>query len=120
MNFRAISKFGFLLVIIGFFMPIACDLNGFQLASNVELEKAILLYGLFIVACIGFIIGVLLLMKKSIPPVIDWIIIVVVIGIGIVLMSQNELELQSGAYVIMVGCIVSLIAQIISTIKREK
>ena len=119
MSFRIIGKFGFLLVIMGFFMPIACDMNAFQLVEYLDSTSTILLFTLFTFAIIGVIIGVLLLMRKDVPIIVDWIIIAACIGVGIGLMSKNELELQYGAYVIMSGIGVPLIAQIISLFLRE-
>ena len=35
-KYRIYSKIGLLFVIIGFFMPISCNLNGFQIAKTLE------------------------------------------------------------------------------------
>jgi len=116
MNYRIIGKFGFLLSIFGFFMPVACDMNAFQLINHIDSTSSFLVIGLFLIANAGFIIGLLLLIKKSIPVFIDWIIIAYCMVIGIVLLNMNELELQYGAYVIMFGIIIALISQIIPII----
>jgi len=124
-NFRIIGKFCFLLILIGFFMPVACQMNGFQLADTmIKMNNntvGILLYLLFASALAGLIIGVLLHLKKSIPVITDWSIIIVCIGcgIGLVSMKDNEIQLQLGAYVILIGYIATLVIQIISTIKKE-
>ena len=118
-NFRTFGKVGFILAFIGFFMPIACDMNAFQLTEYLETPSVVLLYGLFILAIAGIIIGVLLLMNKNIPVVADWVVILLCTGVGIYLLSTNELELQSGAYFIIIGFIIALIAQIISVIRKE-
>ena len=120
MSFRIIGKFGFLVAIIGFFMPMACDMNGFQLANEFGGMEAVLLYGLFVAALFGLIIGVLLLIKKNMPIITDWIAIIGCFGTGIALLIMNELELQYGAYVLGVGCIIALALQIVSVIKKEK
>jgi len=127
LNFRIIGKFVLLLVIIGFFMPIACDQNGFQLAGTFKDSDstldAIFLYLLFFSAVAGCIIGVLLLMKKNVIPVLDWIFLLVCIGSGLFVyfnsLRNNEIDLQQGAYVILAGWIVALISQIVSKIKKE-
>ena len=119
MSFRSIGKFGFLLAIIGFFMPVACDQNAFQLIEYVDSTVATLIIALFVLACIGLLIGVILLMRKNIPIFIDWIIILGCIGIGIGLLSKNNLKLQYGAYVIGSGFGVVLLTQIISAVKKE-
>jgi ribosomal protein L40E len=119
MNFRTFGKFGFLLAIFGFFMPVACDKNAFQLIEYLDTSSTVLIIGLFILAIIGFIIGLILLTKNNVPTSVDWIITLGCIGIGLGLLSKNELELQYGAYVIITGIIVALIAQIISAIIHE-
>jgi hypothetical protein len=119
MNIRSIGKFGFLLAIIGFFMPVACDKNAFQLIEYVDSSAATLIIVMFVLACIGLLIGVILLVGKNIPIFIDWIILLGCIGVGIGLLSKNDLELQYGAYVIGSGFGVVLLAQIISIIKKE-
>ena len=124
-NFRKIGKVGFLLVVFGFFMPISCQMNGFQLADIMIKQNAVLggllLYVLFISALVGVVIGALLLMKKNIPNSTDWIILLICIGsgLGVFLININGLSLQSGAYVILIGWIVALVAQIISKTKKE-
>ena len=57
MNFRTIGKIGFLLVFFGFFMPVACDMNGFQLADSGLASNALILvlYGLFVSSILGII-----------------------------------------------------------------
>jgi chromate transport protein ChrA len=126
LSFRTIGKIGLLLVIIGFLMPVACDMTGFELAGymkdNGKAFEGLLFYLLFISAVIGLIIGVLLLMKKNIKPVIDWSVIAVCIASGLYLyftQFKKNVELQNGAYVILAGWIVSLAFQIISKIKKE-
>jgi phosphate/sulfate permease len=119
MNFRIIGKFGFLLAILGFFMPVACDKNAFQLVEYLDTPSTVLMIGLFILAIIGFTIGVMLLMKKNVPTSADWIITLGCIGVGMGLLSKNELDLQYGAYVIISGIIAALVAQIISAIIHE-
>jgi hypothetical protein len=125
LNFRLIGKIGLLLIIFGFFMPVACDQNGFQIANYCmdegETFYGLLMYLLFISALIGVIIGVLLLMKKDVKPQIDWAIIIVCIASGLIVYFKflEDLELQYGAYFILVGWIIALLLQIISKIKKE-
>ena len=125
LNFRTIGKIGFLLVVIGFFMPVACDMNGFQIANTLmegdQVFSGLLMYLLILSAFAGAVIGVLLLLKKPVKATVDWIIIAVCIVSGmIVYFTQLEgLELQNGAYVILIGWIVALVAQIISMVKKE-
>ena len=117
LNFRTIGRLGLLFVVMGFFMPISCNMNGFQLA---ELQMnfnnygtAILLYSVFLSALIGVIVGALLLSGKNVPIVADWITLLVSIGCGIYVFFEGfnieVRELQSGAFVILIGWIISLI-----------
>ncbi|MDR2954706.1 MAG: hypothetical protein LBV43_06465 [Prevotella sp.] len=69
-TFTSVYKVGFLLVIIGFFMPVSCQMNGFELADTFmsmgdSVRLVILLYGVFICAFIGLIIGAALVIKKG-------------------------------------------------------
>jgi len=119
MTLRTIGKFGFLLAFMGFFMPMACDMNGFQLAHEFGGHYAALLYGLFVSILFGLIIGALLLAKKNVPIIADWIAILGCFGTGIALYIVNEFDLQYGAYILGAGCIVALILQIVSATKKE-
>jgi hypothetical protein len=114
------------MVIIGFCMPIACDANGFKVASGdmVSSELKMALYALFITAIIGFLIGVILLMNKSIPVIIDWIFIIACTLCGAIPFFKNLDEYgdsyQSGVYMIMIGLGLILLFQIISTARKER
>ena len=131
MSFRAIAKFGLLLVIIGFFMPVACDRTGFEIAdfymNNDNVLNGLLLYVTFMSAVVGVAIGVLLMIKKkkSLDPKIDWIVIIACIASGLIVyfstaLSDHNIKLQAGAYIILIGWIGALAAQILSGLKKEK
>ncbi|HCC36455.1 MAG TPA: hypothetical protein DEQ14_01910 [Treponema sp.] len=127
MSLRSIGKLGFLLVLIGFLMPVACDMNGFDLADMfMEMDSAgnaVLLYGVFFLALAGLVIGALLIMNKSVPIAADWVILLACIGCGLGVyfgaLSEDSVKLQSGAYMIVVGWAVVLVAQLISNVKKE-
>ena len=128
MSFRAIAKLGLLLVIIGFFMPVACDQNGFQIAKyfmkSDDVMQGIFTYLIFISALIGVIIGALIISRSSISvsPSIDLVVIIVCIASGLIVYFgslENNVELQNGAYVILAGWIVALACQVLSIMKRE-
>jgi hypothetical protein len=128
LNFRVIGKVGFLLVTIGFFLKMYWGRNGFQLAQTFSRGQPVIgvfLYLLFASAIAGLVIG-LILLKKNIPIVVDWIILLTCIGTGLCVffMLKNprmfgRIQFQSGAYVLLAGWIVALIGQIISKIKKE-
>jgi len=119
LSLRTIGKFGFLLVIIGFLMPVACDQNGFEIANymfkNDEVIAGILLYLLFISAIIGCFIGVLSIQGKGVQLSLEWIVLIacIVSGLVVYFMNLKDIDLQKGAYVILTGWIVALIGQLI-------
>ena len=127
-SFRTFGKIGFLLVVIGFFMPIACDQNGFELAKTLndmdETISVILMYVLFAAAVAGVLIGVLLLLKNKVKVYIDWVCLLACIGSGLALylpklQDKFKPELQTGAYIILIGWVIALAAHIISKLNKE-
>ena len=127
-NFRILAKIGLLLVVFGFFMPIACDHNGFEIAKSLnkldETGSAILLYVLFASAAAGVAVGVLLLMKNKIKVYVDWACLLACIGSGLALYlprldDKIKPDLQTGAYFILLGWIIALAAQVVSKLNKE-
>jgi len=127
-NFRVIGKFCFLLVIIGFFMPMACDANGFQIANSGNLSSSgiFAIYASFIGAIVGLLIGILLLLKKGVPALIDWIPVLLCFICIISLFCYIGFKqgyyryFQPGVYVVLIGSILALVCQIISAVRREE
>ena len=127
MSARKISKLLFLIVIIGFFMPMCCDMNGLQLANSgyVDSSGVFAIYAIFASAIIGLLIGILLFTKTSVPIAIDWIVTVFNFGTTVIafyvagVVNGNMDYFQSGVYVILTGAILVMIVQIISGIKKE-
>jgi hypothetical protein len=126
-KFRLYSKFALLLVVFGFFMPVACNQNGFELAEILvkgdnSLFLGILMYVLFVAAVLGVIIGIMLLMKKKVNVAYDWITILVSIGSGLIvyfrLFEKAKDALQTGAWVILIGWIVALVFMLIPSKRR--
>ena len=125
-NLRVIGKIGFLLVISGFFMPVACDRNGFQMANHFlgysldsfNFVLGILMYVMFASAISGIVIGVLLLKNKNISVKVDLAIIFVCILCGLTVYFSSILSLQIGAHFILTGWIIELICQLIFKIKK--
>jgi hypothetical protein len=119
--FRIIGKLGYIFVIIGFCMPIACDRNGFQIAdymfNHSEAILGLLTIIVFVTAIVGIIIGTLLLVNINIH--IDWLTIAVSVASGLIVYFKgihkyDDVEVQSGAYMILIGWIIALIGQCIS------
>ena len=106
-------------------MPVACNMNGPQIADYMigkgMVFNAILIYILLISAIAGLVIAALFLMKKNIPVIADWIILLVCIISGLIVYHNSSIftSLRSGAYFIIVGWIIVLISQTISAIKKE-
>ena len=138
MSFRAVGKFGFILVIIGFLMPIASfsgrqevsalrrlgfpseNLNGFQFAQiSMALGESfigLLIYMCFIFAIIGIINGLLLMVGRNVPPVLEWLALIFPLGFCIIMLADPPDILHSGVYVMLVGLIVALISQFIPNV----
>jgi len=134
-NLRIMSKIGLLFVIIGFFLPISCNLNGFQIAKAVETFGgpniiSISLYSVFIFSIVGLILLFLLLAKKKFSISNDWaVLITVIVSFSIFIFFQREeaegsfldvlYRLQSGAHIIFMGLSISLVFLIAaSSIKK--
>jgi len=126
MKLRIVGKIGFLLVIIGFFMPTACNLSGFQLAKIlIEFNPiiGILMYFVFISAIIGIILGILLLKNIEVNMGLEWLCLITCIASGLILYLTTIAKwwlLQSGAYMILTGWIVAFLLHIISSIIYKK
>src|SRR5574344_441202 len=131
MKFRILSKCFLLLVVIGFFMPVSCNMNGFDIgnafignnSSGIGLDMfiGIAVYLIFFAAIASMIISVIyILAKKKNPPLTaDWILLLVSIGSGLIAFfkSIDEVSLEYGAYFILAGWILSLLCLIISSLK---
>jgi len=127
MDFRIFAKLALFLVIIGFCMPIACDMNGFQIAEfsmkNNDTFNAVMFYLLFFSAAAGVIIGVLLLLKKKLPIFCDWVIIILCVLSGLLvyfrLFNESGVKLQSGAVFIILGWIITILCQLIYAVQTN-
>lgn len=92
--------------------------------KNDQALNGILTYVMFAAALAGVIFGVLLLLKKGPGATIDWIVIITCVASGLVVylsaLNDRKIELQNGAYLILVGWIVALVFQILSMVKKER
>ena len=139
---RLISHSALFLSIIGFFMPIAFNENGFQIASNIysligQNTVSIFLYIIFILSCASFVIFMSLIFNNIISPIVDWVMIIsIYIAIIVISIQISNLQntvtgflsifgigsiryglfniLQYGAYMIFFGLIISTVLQAIS------
>ncbi|MDR2543238.1 MAG: hypothetical protein LBC80_07305 [Treponema sp.] len=123
LSFRMISKFALGLVVLGYFMPVACSMNGFGIASVLMQTNAfmgLLMYVMFFAACAGVGLGVVLLLKKQPPVLFDWIAIGVCMISGlIVYFGNSNVSLQIGGILIIIGWLGSLGTQIYSKLKES-
>lgn len=130
---RIYSKIGLLVVIIGFFMPVSCNLNGFQLAKYAssfgQLNLLSLgLYGIFLFSCLGSILLLLLAMKMRFSMNWDWVAVIGVITSAVIVFIQTDggntgfggNMFQSGAYVMLFGMIGALVFLIPVSDKDKK
>jgi hypothetical protein len=129
MNLGTISKIGLLLVVIGFFLPVACDSNGFDIASglmkaNRTQWQGILLYVMFISAAVGVVLCVLAFLKIFSDPRIDWIavclctlsgLIILIAQISNVGFERLFKSLQVGGILIVIGLLLALICQLLGS-----
>ena len=137
MNFciRTISKIGFLLVIFGFFMPwgsfsgfaaLLGRVNGLELASLLMKYDndllGMLIYFWFASALIGIVIGILLMMKKEVPIIVDVAIMFICFFGSLFFLLETyqkpQVVIHSGAQLVFVGAAFAYIVQFISCIKE--
>jgi hypothetical protein len=115
---RKIAKTGFLLVVLGFFMPISCNMNGFQVTKVMDGFSSLLMYLMFLSALAGVAVGVMLMLNKNMLPVIaEWIILGVCVGSGLLVFFftlNNTYEFQMGAYVIILGWVVAVAGHVMA------
>ena len=117
------SKVSLLLVCFGFFMPVSCDMNGIDLARLLNQmqsqEYAILIWLVLITAVLSILISLFFIKElKKEPIVIDWILLGGSVFCGLYSlgrMNREYFDLQIGAYIIIVGWILSLIFLIIAS-----
>lgn len=132
-TFKLISKVALLLVVFGFFQPVACDQQGFDLAETLmevgELNytvSAIGLYVAFFAATASILLTVFLLIaRKDICAAavnrIDLALLLASIAGGVValcfIISEFEFDfINHGFYIIISGWVLSLV---FSFVKRK-
>ena len=136
---RILSKVGLILVVIGFCMPVACNMNGFQIAefgmnfaSGFDSNNpsginplSLALYGIFAFSCLGGILLLSLVMKRAISMGWDWFAVTGTAVSTIVVIYRFNLGhfdwgmLQSGAYFILIGLIMSFVFLCLAHGKEE-
>mgnify|MGYP007069908845 CR=1 FL=1 len=121
------SKISLLLVCIGFFMPVSCDMNGVDLArlfNGMDSSGyAVLIWIVLISAVISIIIS--LFHKEKLEEesiVVDWICLGGTVSGGLFSLGRMDREyfdLQIGAYIIITGWILSLLFLLLATFSKR-
>ena len=131
-TFKILSKLALLAVVFGFFQPITCSMNGFELAKQLirhETVKttisAITLYVCFITVILSilFTLSLLLSRKKITTPssnTTDWIFLTICIFCDIwnawfLLSEYGKDFIEKGFYIISIGLGVSFIFLLINS-----
>jgi hypothetical protein len=70
------------------------------------------------------VIGILLLLKNKVKVYIDWVCLLACIGSGLIVYLPRlddaiKPHLQTGAYIIVIGWVIALAAQVISKLNKE-
>ena len=122
---KFIAKFGWLLVVIGFFQPVACDMNGAQLAKEwlAKDETAgygICMWAVLIIAIIA-LLGILFVLSDK-KFVNDLIFLVPNATCGLIpyFKFMDEGHTQRGATMIFTGWVLVLLASIIDIYINKK
>jgi len=130
--FRIISKLGLILVIIGFFMPVSCNISGFDFINTIFFKPdapmhsfidnpyltAFLLTVMVISSFIGVLILLSLIRNKNIHVIYDWIVVFTTIFCGIIVLQQLnkffDRNFQYGGYIIIIGWIISFFGMVLT------
>jgi len=128
LNLRILSKLALLLVVFGFFMPMSCDFNGFQIADHASERPlfAVMMYIIFFSAVISIALGYRI--YKNLPSAIFLDIALLASGVasGLTLYFNamyGELRMQIGCYCIIVGWVLSglfLLCSLQNDLSNEK
>ena len=120
-NLSVVRAAGFLLVVIGFFMPIFGRLggSGFAIAGRLNfLFMGLLMYAVIVSAVIGLVVGILSMLSRrtKISPTVGWVALIVCIASGLVVFFSrySGASLYTGGILILIGWIVALVGQFVS------
>ncbi|MDE7382477.1 MAG: hypothetical protein K2M99_01125 [Treponemataceae bacterium] len=122
---KFIAKVGWILVVIGFFMPISCDQNGVQIAKYMHADKkdfyAVCMILILIIAIIALIASIFIVIK-NISSIHDIVLLVLDVICGLIPLFGvlSEFDMQSGAGFILAGWIVIFIGAVIGISVNKK
>lgn len=122
------SKISLLLVVIGFFMPVSCNCNGFQLVRGAYRFRwfayALLMALVFVAATTSICITLCRKDKSNAESLVaDWLLLIASISGGLFSIgraNREYFELQIGAWFIIIGWILSLIFLICASTVKGK
>lgn len=122
------SKISLLLVVMGFFMPVSCDCNGFELARLFyrykQIDYVFLILLVFVAATISICITLCRKDKSNAESLVaDWSLLIASISGGLFSIgraNREYFELQVGAWFIIIGWILSLIFLICASTAKGK
>ncbi|MDD3366321.1 MAG: hypothetical protein WCS59_07045 [Sphaerochaetaceae bacterium] len=133
---QIIAKVALLLVIFGFFMPVACGRTGFELTKTMgdlgaEGSAFSVASFLLILMFISAIVGVALLLVKRAILLLDWIVLLTGIGSGVlaylmvrgkgaIVRSIVDGSLDVGAYFIITGWAISAVALTVASLLNPR
>ena len=122
---KFIAKFGWLLVVIGFFQPVACDMNGAQLAKEWLAQSETAVYGicmwaLLIIAVIALLGIIFVLSNKNFTNDLIFLVPNALCGLIPYFKFMNEAPTQRGATMIFTGWVIVLLSSIIDIYINKK
>lgn len=122
------SKISLLLVVIGFFMPVSCNCNGFELTRLFyrykQIDYVFLILLVFVAATTSICITLCRKDKSNAESLVaDWLLLIASISGGLFSIgraNREYFELQIGAWFIIIGWILSLIFLICASTVKGK
>jgi hypothetical protein len=123
---KYIAKVGMLLVVIGFLMPVSCNLDGFQIAQSMSEGgsgfMAFLMYMLFVLALASVVMVIFIIMNKKTNKIIDWALFGADVLCGLIpfiKFADQAATKNQGFYFIIIGWIVTLVALLVPEINKS-
>lgn len=122
---KIIAKFGWLLVVIGFFQPVACDMNGAQLAKEWLAKSETTGYGIcmwavLVIAIIALLGIIFVLLDKNYANDLIFLVPNAICGLIPYFKFIDKGHTQRGATIIFTGWVLVLLAAIIDIYINKK
>ena len=122
---KIIAKFGWLLVVIGFFQPVACDMNGAQLAKEWLAKSETTGYGIcmwavLLIAIVALFGIIFILLDKKYANDLIFLVPNAICGLIPYFKLIDKGHTQRGATIIFTGWVLVLLAAIIDIYINKK